>query len=885
MADARIGFEAVEMDLPQQGGPGEYGADPSVGIPVGIPISHGAGDGNGDSERTPLSSRGPSTDTETPNQTLFFDDGKRRVDFVLVYRTYEDKPEEWKEKRMIKRQKFIEKLEKEGLEWEEDKEAFDKISVFIKLHAPWPVLMREAEQMQLKMPVEPNNYVKHSWWERTKEKLNCCNIKSPFSHGLDEKQRFITLPFNMACESKFYKIDDHAKFFSPSQRSLMVHDILLRTHYSDNEERPKVGYQRLIENKTFEAAFPLHSGRAVAVEGDCDENERSSLRASWGRWGAMFKDQPLDHIRCYFGEKVGIYFCWLGFYTQWLIPVTLIGLLVFLIGLGSINDNPPADQVCNATNKFFMCPLCDASCDFYYLNETCYYAKAAYLFDNTATVVFTAIMCLWSIFFLEFWKRTEFSLAFRWDVSGFEDLEERPRAAFEARAKEKRENPVTERLEGYVSPASKYGKLFQALMAVLFLILLVIAVVVAVIVYRLTIVAVFNRHKSIRAYSSIFGTITAATIQLIAIAVLNMIYQKVAVKLTNWENHRTQTEFEDSFTFKMFLFQFVNYYSSVFYIAFFKGKFVGYPGNYEQPFGARLDECGAGGCMIELTQQLGIIMVGKQVLNNFMEIVFPWLKAWWRRRDTKDNDLTDNRGVSRWEEDYDLADLNQYGLFAEYLEMVIQFGFITIFVAAFPLAPLFALLNNVLEIRLDAKKFVTLFRRPVAYRAQDIGIWHSILDAVSKLSVVTNAFIIAVTSDFLPRLLYYYEIGDNSLKNYVNYSLATTKISDLKNPPNPSDYFKGNSTSEYTELFCRYQAFRDAEDKRTLFYYQYLAIALGFVVVFEHLIFFLVIIIAWIIPDIPGELKNQMDRETFLGKKALREKAIEEIDSGRVSKI
>lgn len=29
----------------------------------------------------------------------------------------------------------------------------------------------------------------------------------------------------------------------------------------------------------------------------------------------------------------------------------------------------------------------------------------------------------------------------------------------------------------------------------------------------------------------------------------------------------------------MFLFQFVNYYSSCFYIAFAKGKAVGYPGN------------------------------------------------------------------------------------------------------------------------------------------------------------------------------------------------------------------------------------------------------------------------------------------------------------------
>lgn len=36
---------------------------------------------------------------------------------------------------------------------------------------------------------------------------------------------------------------------------------------------------------------------------------------------------------------------------------------------------------------------------------------------------------------------------------------------------------------------------------------------------------------------------------------------------------------------KMFLFQFVNYYSSCFYVAFFKGKFVGYPGDYSYMFG------------------------------------------------------------------------------------------------------------------------------------------------------------------------------------------------------------------------------------------------------------------------------------------------------------
>ena len=54
------------------------------------------------------------------------------------------------------------------------------------------------------------------------------------------------------------------------------------------------------------------------------------------------------------------------------------------------------------------------------------------------------------------------------------------------------------------------------------------------------------------------------------------------------------------------------------------------------------------------------------------------------------------------------GDFSRLGLLDEYLELAIQYGFITLFVAAFPLAPLFALINNIFEIRLDARK-VTCF--------------------------------------------------------------------------------------------------------------------------------------------------------------------------------
>lgn len=103
-----------------------------------------------------------------------------------------------------------------------------------------------------------------------------------------------------------------------------------------------------------------------------------------------------------------------------------------------------------------------------------------------------------------------------------------------------------------------------------------------------------------------------------------MVYEKVALKLTDWENPRTRTDYEDSFTYKMFLFQFVNTYSSIFYIAFFKLNFVvGTPGNYGRLAGGRLVGCSAGGCLFDLCIQLIIVMLGLQLIGNVTEVAVP----------------------------------------------------------------------------------------------------------------------------------------------------------------------------------------------------------------------------------------------------------------------
>ena len=90
---------------------------------------------------------------------------------------------------------------------------------------------------------------------------------------------------------------------------------------------------------------------------------------------------------------------------------------------------------------------------------------------------------------------------------------------------------------------------------------------------------------------------------------------------------RTQTDFEDNYTFKIFLFHTLNFYSSLVYMAFFKGKFYQNPASIpDDDWDFRRfqnDQCDPAGCLYELAVQLAVIMVGKQTLNNFLEILSP----------------------------------------------------------------------------------------------------------------------------------------------------------------------------------------------------------------------------------------------------------------------
>ncbi|XP_033740659.1 anoctamin-4-like isoform X4 [Pecten maximus] len=828
--------------------------------------------------------------------TLFFRDGKRKIDYVLAYEP--GSASEHEEKKRERRKNFEDNLRKEGLELEyEGKEKSSKASrsgktCFVKIHAPWDVMTKYAELTNLKMPLAENDLELE-----LESYMEYCWNMFPSVFELDEdivkpEPNYFTAPFNRERQDQgLFVITDKNTFFTNAQRSRMVHEILVRTVF-DREESDKAkhrfGVTKMINGGIYSAAFPLHDGRyssehSLLTRGKA--NDRHLLYEVWARPGAWYKYQPLDEIRSYFGEKVGIYFAWLGYYTSVLIPVAILGVVAFIYGLATFFNDEYSSQICDKSGfgNLTMCPLCDKRCSYWKLYDSCNYSRATYLFDNYATVAFALVMALWASFFQEFWKRKAAELEYEWDVADFELEEETVRPEFEAGVQHRKTNPVTKKDEPFLPAWSKCCRYSTTFTILLFFLCIVLGAVFGVILYRIVIVSILyaNQEGIIKSRASFIATTTAACINLVIILILSFIYQRIALFLTNLEQHRTQTEWEDGFTFKMFLFQFVNYYSSIFYIAFFKGKFVGRPGDYNYSLlDRRQEECDPSGCLIELCIQLAVVMIGKQAFNNFKEIILPKMMVWFKSRSVK-KDPNEEKVYSRWEQDFNLADMPNLGLFDEYLEMVIQYGFVTIFVAAFPLAPLFALINNIFEIRLDAYKFVTQWKRPMAARAQDIGIWFGILRGISAIAVISNGVIIAFTSEFIPKLVYRYGYSsDQSMDGYANFSLSVFNVNDYQTESTPDDPqidIFGNVT------YCRYRDFRQPptnyvgdggvgtgeEYTFTLVYWHILAARLAFIVVFENLIVFATWLVMYLIPDMPGSVKLQMLRENYLAKEAL----------------
>ena len=303
--------------------------------------------------------------------------------------------------------------------------------------------------------------------------------------------------------------------------------------------------------------------------------------------------------------------------------------------------------------------------------------------------------------------------------------------------------------------------------------------------------------------SNTLASLIASTVNTLFITLFNAIYRTVGIRLTEWENHRTESDYENSLIRKNFCFQFVNSYISFFYIAFAKPlepNLFGLTVTEELPASASggngdsltsqtrplLDVCkggsgvlaGApGACMGDLVMQMLVVVVGKQFVRNLLAALIPWAQLTFAalcrtcscrarraagvdggmdgagggggggRRGSSGGSPDELAGSAKLEHESKLG--APRSMYWEYNEMAIQFGYVTMFAAAAPWAAALCMLNNAFERNLDALRMLYAQQQAPYVGASSIGAWATVFQILSYAAIVTNIAIMGLTSGAL----------------------------------------------------------------------------------------------------------------------------------------
>ncbi|XP_029849538.2 anoctamin-8 [Ixodes scapularis] len=501
----------------------------------------------------------------------------------------------------------------------------------------------------------------------------------------------------------FEGVQDSEHFLSSQERQSIVFYFLNSLRAREGDVLQGVYFmegqsivQRCLSENLVSQVLPLHH------TGDLNR-----LKRDWVL--AFLKLQPLDDICSYFGVKIAIYFAWLGHYTWALIVPAVAGTALFLL---------------------------------------CYWSTQAT--EDLCFVLFSLLNMLWATLYLESWKRYSAELAYHWGtLDSQSELLTEPRPQFTGPPGR---SPVTGRLEP-MYPSWKRN-LFRYLVSVPTVTLCLVVVVASMfLVFEFQAwwdERTLKRHCPLASSLSFVPKVLLALI----INVLDTVYYRIALWLNDKENYRLDEDYENQLIIKIAVFQFINSFLSLFYIAFYLQD------------------------MDKLQEQLAALLITRQVVGNIKESVIPFLTerihlaclevnaatpehrahrtshepetegpkmASKAPEDANNGDGTPRRKPRLTQAEVECAMYKYEGTFEDYLEMFIQFGYVVLFSSAFPLAALCALLNNVVEVRSDAFKLCMIFQRPFGQSAENIGTWQAAMEVMGVLAVMVNCALIGMS--------------------------------------------------------------------------------------------------------------------------------------------
>ncbi|KAL4157118.1 hypothetical protein PRNP1_006143 [Phytophthora ramorum] len=249
------------------------------------------------------------------------------------------------------------------------------------------------------------------------------------------------------------------------------------------------------------------------------------------RWVASWRLHELDDkkvllsLRYNFGEKVAYYFAFLKYYNTWLIPLAAIGILLELLR-----------GVISMTTYMRLLPFWGLG-----------------------------VSVVWGFGFLKSWERENACMQYDWTGKLHVKQIEYRNKQFHG---ESRVNAMTGDVELVYPAWRRLPKYFCVLLFMLWQMLIMLVLVASW-------VTIYEILKATYKESYIFSTqwllilLEGAVFGFfVDVVQWNMVVTKMGALFTHWENYRTEEQYEKALVRKLFLLDFLNYYTWFFSLAF-----------------------------------------------------------------------------------------------------------------------------------------------------------------------------------------------------------------------------------------------------------------------------------------------------------------------------
>ncbi|KAG4304819.1 hypothetical protein PORY_001872 [Pneumocystis oryctolagi] len=419
----------------------------------------------------------------------------------------------------------------------------------------------------------------------------------------------------------------------------------------------------------------------------------------------FISESDLDVIRNHFGEKIAMYFFFIRFYLLWLAFPAVFGIF----------------------SHFFL---------------------------PKYSIVYAVIVNLWCIIFVQKLKDMEVKWSIRWKVYG------------SSKAYRRRKQFVGDKTGIRMVVGKKnalfllYRRIFRKFFSIVFQTVLsigLIFVLVGIFFIELYFLEIYDGPFQKYLTKVFVPTILFA----VFVPISSILYNKMSIYINYSGNDRKDTDCESVFIHKVFMGNFIICYTILFMISCF---YV--------PFGYRIIPkinirniqsifVNSESMKIKsfvtnpnkLRQQFIYYMITGQVISFFKQWILPFALKFFLsmlRRVYNTRILKfDYKNTNKFHEKADFLskvlyemELPEFSLLDNYLELVIQFGYISLFSIIWPLGSVCAFINNMIKIISDYVKLLTITRRSIPSRSDNIGLWSSKLVLLTWLgSLVTSILI------------------------------------------------------------------------------------------------------------------------------------------------